>query len=141
MGTSWTPADAEAARERVVELAADLPEVSVEPPNVNGHTRVVVGARRFASLTVDHHDDGLLALRIGTTHEEQHALVQQDPDRFFVPDYDGAHGWVGVLVDPASAPDWGHVAELLESAWRQRAPRRALQALDERRTRGAGADG
>ena len=141
MGTSWTPADALAARERVVELAADLPEVTVLPRNVNGHTGVVLGSRRFASLTVDHHDDGLLALRIGTTHEEQRDLVAQDPDRFFVPDYDGAHGWVGVLVDPASDPDWGHVAELLEAAWRRRAPKRALRALDERRAGGDGAGG
>lgn len=141
MGSSWTPADAQEARARLVELVAGLPEVTAQPPNANGHTRVVVGARRFASLTADHHDDGRLALRIGTTHEEQHALVEQDPDRFFVPDYDGAHGWVGVLVDPASDPDWAHVAELLEAAWRQRAPKRALQALDERRARGKGADG
>lgn len=133
MGTSWTPADAEAARTRLVGVVATLPEVTVRPPSDHGHTAVVLGGRRFAWLTVDHHDDGRLALRIGTTHEEQRDLVAQDPARFFVPDYDGVHGWVGMLVDPASAPDWDHAAELLESAWRRRAPKRALRALDEQR--------
>ena len=85
---------------------------------------------------MDRHDDGRLAVRIGTTHEEQRDLVAQDPQRFFVPDYDGVHGWVGVLVDPASDPDWDLVAELLEGAWRRRATKRALRALDERDARG-----
>ncbi|MCC2315856.1 MmcQ/YjbR family DNA-binding protein [Cellulomonas xiejunii] len=138
MGTSWTLDDAEAARTRLAEVVAPLPEVSVELRSEHGHSAVLLGGRRFAGLTVDHHDDGRLALRIGTTPEEQRDLVAQDPARFFVPDYDGAHGWVGMLVDPASDPDWEHAAELLESAWRRRAPKRALRALDERR---AGDDG
>lgn len=133
MGTSWTQADADRARARLVEIVTELPEVVVQPPSYHGHTAVQLGGRRFAWLTVDHHDDGRLALRVGTTAEEQRTLVAADPERFFVPDYDGAHGWVGVLVDPASDPDWEHVAELLESAWRRRAPKRALRALDERR--------
>ena len=136
MGTSWTPGDAEAARARLVGIVAPLPEVTVQPPSDYGHTAVVLGGRRFAWLTVDHHDDGRLALRIGTTHEEQRELVAQDPTRFFVPDYDGAHGWVGMLVDPASEPDREHAAELLESARRRRAPKRALRAPAERRAAG-----
>jgi len=39
-----------------------------------------------------------------------------------------------MLVDPASDPDWDHAAELLEAAWRRRAPKRAQRALDEVRT-------
>jgi len=56
----------------------------------HGHSAVLLGGRRFAGPTVDHHDDGRLALRIGTTPEEQRDLIAQDPARFFVPDYDGA---------------------------------------------------
>ena len=54
-----------------------------------------------------------------------------------MPDHDGAHGWVGVLLDPGSDPDWDVVAELLEDAWRARAPKRALAELERRRAAGA----
>lgn len=129
VGTSWTADDARAALERVVDVVRDLPEVEVQPGE-HGHTGVAVRGRRFAWLTVDHHDDGRLALHLASTPEEQAALVADDPERFFVPPYTGSRGWVGILLDPASQPDWNRVAELLEAAWRARAPRRVVAARD-----------
>ena len=129
MGTERTP-DADTALGRVRDLVGRFPEAELQPTSPYGHTGFAVRGRKFAWLTVDHHDDGRLALWVKSTHEEQAALVEADPARYFVPPYEGPNGWVGVLLDPASDPDWGRVAELLEAAWRSRAPKRALAAYD-----------
>jgi len=59
---------------------------------------------------------------------EQEALVSADPQRYFVPAYLGARGWVGAALDPASGPDWAEVAALLEQAWRMAAGTRLAAA-------------
>ena len=38
---------------------------------------------------------------VKSTHDEQRALVQMDPDTFFVPSYVGSSGWVGVRIRTA----------------------------------------
>lgn len=143
MGTGWDERDAADVRERLVDIVSELPEASVEPVSERGHTAFVTRKTRFAWLVVDHHDDGRLAVEVRSTHEEQQALVRADPDRFFVPPYSGAQGWVAVLLDPASEPDWGVVAELVETAWRRGATKRAIAARDaalaESRPSGGGA--
>ena len=64
----------------------------------------------------------------------QEALVEADPERFFVPPYVGPSGWLGVRLD--MEVDWGVVAGLLEEGYRLVAPKRLLQELD--RERGVG---
>ena len=64
---------------------------------------------------------------VKSTHDEQRALCQMDPDTFFVPPYFGPNGWVGVrfaTVDPAE------LEELLIEAWRMTAPKRLVAAFD-----------
>jgi hypothetical protein len=59
---------------------------------------------------------------------EKEALLASDPDKFFTtPHYDGH---ASVLVRLA-AVDEDELAEVLADAWRARAPRRLVQALDE----------
>lgn len=53
----------------------------------------------------------------------QEALVQAAPDRFFVPPYVGAKGWIGVFLDDGCT-DWAEVRTLLWDAWRMSAPKR-----------------
>jgi hypothetical protein len=98
-----------------------------------GHTGFVLRGRRIAWLLVDHHGDGRLALTVKAPPGEQEGLVGTDPDRYFRPAYTGASGWVGVLVDPASRPDWVEVTGLLEQAWRMTAGKRAVSAFDAAR--------
>ncbi|MCP2177223.1 MmcQ/YjbR family DNA-binding protein [Williamsia maris] len=50
-------------------------------------------------------------------------------DRFFVPAYVGAYGWLG--VDLSGAPDWDEVAELLDASFRLVAPAKVIRRLDE----------
>lgn len=57
----------------------------------------------------------------------QHALVQSQSDRFFVPPYVGHHGWVGVWLDAET--DWDFLAHLIELSYRMTAPKRLLSLL------------
>jgi hypothetical protein len=58
---------------------------------------------------------------------EREALLQGDPDTFFItPHYDG---YPAVLVDLEKI-DLAELAELLEDAWRLQAPKRLIAAYD-----------
>jgi hypothetical protein len=65
---------------------------------------------------------------IKSTHDEQRALTQMDPDTFFVPPYVGPSGWVGVYFRTA---DRDEVRELITEAWRLTAPKRLVASFDE----------
>ena len=64
---------------------------------------------------------------IKATHDEQRALVAQDPDTFFVPPYVGPSGWIGVVIHTVD-PD--ECRELLTEAWRLTAPKRLVAVFD-----------
>lgn len=132
MAATWTTDDAAAAIARIRDVVARFPEAELQETSEWGHTGFAIRGTRFAWLVVDHHDDGRLALWVKSTRAEQAALVAADPTRYFVPPYSGPQGWVAVLLDPASQPDWGQVAELLEAAWRSKAPKRAVVAFESR---------
>jgi hypothetical protein len=67
------------------------------------------------------------AIWIKSTHDEQIALTQMEPDTFFVPPYVGPRGWVGAVVSKA---DRGEVEDLLTEAWRLTATKRSVAAFD-----------
>jgi hypothetical protein len=67
---------------------------------------------------------------VKSTYDEQAALVAQDPETFFRPDYVGVHGWIGVVVARA---DREEMRELITEAWRMTAPKRLVKAFDEER--------
>ena len=58
----------------------------------------------------------------------QQALISSDPDRFFVPQYTGPKGWIGIWLDVEQ--DWDEVAELIEESYRMIAPKRLVASLD-----------
>ena len=64
---------------------------------------------------------------IRSTHDEQRALTQMDPDTFSVPPYVGPSGWVGARL---ATVDRDELAELLTEAWRMTAGKRAVDAFD-----------
>jgi hypothetical protein len=65
---------------------------------------------------------------VKSTHDEQAALLAQDPETFFRPDYVGVHGWIGVVVARAEREE---MRELITEAWRMTAPKRLVKAFDE----------
>ena len=64
---------------------------------------------------------------VKSTHDEQRALTQMDPETFFVPPYVGPSGWVGVRFRTV---DRDEMRELLIEAWRLTAPKRLVAAFD-----------
>jgi hypothetical protein len=106
-----------------------LPEVS-ERPSHGSPTFFVRGKKTFVSFMNDHHGDGRLAIWCAAPPGVQRELVDEEPERFFVPAYVGHRGWLGVRLDVGV--DWGEVASIVEDAYRCVAPARLVAALDER---------
>ena len=90
------------------------------------------GRKTFATLADHHHGDHRLAVWIKSDLDTREALLEADPERFFVPPYVGPSGWIGVDLGRVGgrAVDWGTVAGLLEAGYRQVAPKRAIKQLD-----------
>ena len=65
---------------------------------------------------------------VKSTHDEQRALVQMDPETFFVPPYVGPSGWVGVRFRTV---DREEMRELVTEAWRLTASKRVVASFDE----------
>jgi predicted DNA-binding protein (MmcQ/YjbR family) len=59
---------------------------------------------------------------------DERPVLVEDP-RFYVPAYYGPSGWLS-LDFTAAEVDWGEVAELMESSYRQVALKRMLKALE-----------
>jgi hypothetical protein len=112
---------------RVRKLCLALPEAT-EKLSHGSPTFFV--KKTFVMYLDDHHGDGRLALWCAAPPGVQGELVDQEPDRFFVPPYVGGRGWLGVRLD--RDPDWDEIAGIIEDAYREVAPKRCLALLDER---------
>jgi predicted DNA-binding protein (MmcQ/YjbR family) len=71
--------------------------------------------------------DGRSSLWCKAPAGSQMVLVGADPERFFVPPYVGAKGWVGMRLD--GRPDWDEVAELVKRSYRLIAPKRLAASI------------
>jgi hypothetical protein len=109
----------------VREICLGFPETS-ERPSHGEPTFFIKGKRSFASVWDSHHGDGRHALICAAPPGLQAALVEGDPDRFFVPAYVGHRGWIGVRLDHGFDRD--EIAGILEDAYAEVAPPRLLKA-------------
>jgi hypothetical protein len=96
-------------------------------------TWFVRGKKTFA-MYADHHHDDRLGFWCAAPDDFQRLLVEAEPERFFVPPYVGARGWVGIWLDVEV--DWDEIATIVEGAYRVVAPRRLVEELDMRRNLG-----
>ena len=119
----------EAALRRVRKICAVLPEVE-ERPSHGAPTFFFRGKKSFVMFHDDHHGDGRLAIWCRAEPGVQAQLVDEEPERFFVPPYVGHRGWLGVRLDVA--PDWAELAQIAEDAYRCVAPKKLLAELDAR---------
>jgi hypothetical protein len=96
------------------EIALSLPEA--QEKETWGHPTFRVRDKMFASMG----PEGVTAT-VKARKDAQRALLGSDPDVFFMPDYVGVHGWVGIRLADAD-PD--EVRELVTEAWLMTAPKR-----------------
>ncbi|MDJ0789973.1 MAG: MmcQ/YjbR family DNA-binding protein [Myxococcota bacterium] len=118
-----TPA---ARRKLLVSLAEALPEAEVTGGQ---HLKFAVRKKTFGYYLCDHHGDGMIALCCKALAGEQQRLVSADPERFKVPDYLGARGWVSYRID-LDEVDWDVADALLRESYRLVAPKRLVTAME-----------
>jgi hypothetical protein len=104
---------------RIREACLSLPETS-ERPSHGAPTFFIRGTRAFLTFHDDHHGDGRLAIWCAAPEGLQEALVEEEPEHYFVPPYVGPRGWIGVRLDRGL--DWAAVAEAIETAYLVRRP-------------------
>ncbi len=89
----------------------------------------IIGGKKFAYVSMDHHGDGKTALLVKISGaEEQAMLIESDPDRYYRPAYFG-DGWVGIRLDLGDT-DWDHIGEWLAKSWRAVAPKKLMRLMD-----------
>lgn len=89
----------------------------------------IIGGKKFAYVSVDHHGDGKTALLVKISGaEEQAMLIDSDGERYYRPAYFG-DGWVGIRLDLGDT-DWDHIAEWLAKSWRAVAPKKLTKLMD-----------
>ena len=108
-------------KDTVRKLALALPEASEQ--ETWGQPTFRVRKRIFVMFSDEEREAW-----VKSTHDEQRALVQMDPETFFVPPYVGPSGWVGVRFRTV---DREEMRELVTEAWRLTAPKRVVASFDE----------
>jgi hypothetical protein len=118
-------ASAGAALVRVRECCLALPVTSERLSH--GAPTWFVAEKTFVMFHDDHHGDGRLALWCAAPPGVTATLVDEEPDRFYVPPYVGHRGWLGARLDRDL--DWGEVEGIVIDAFRTVAPPRILAEL------------
>ncbi len=104
------------------ELVARLPEaVEIE---TWGHPTFRAGKKMFAAFGSK---NGQTSMSVKATKQEQADALDSDSGCYYVPDYVGKHGWLGIFVDEV---DWETIESMLIRGYRQQALKRMLKALD-----------
>ena len=111
--------------EVVRSIALALPEVT-ERLSHGSETFFIGGRKTFVNFVDDHHGDGRLGVWCAAPPGAQAQLVDEEPDRFFIPPYVGHRGWIGVRLEQDMDRD--ELAGILTEAYLQVAPKK-LAAL------------
>jgi len=115
--------------ERFRVMCMDLPGVTEK---LSHGAPVFFAGKQFLTLWLDgHHDHGFPHLWCAAPPGVQDELVTTEPDRFFRPPYVGGRGWLGVRLD--AVIDWDEMTLICEEAFRAVAPRKFIEALNEKR--------
>jgi len=122
----------DATYRKLGKICMTFPEVEMKP--FGGH--VVPCWRVRDKIFVGTGQTERPRMNVKAAPGEQQALIASDPERFYVPQYTGTKGWVGVWLD--NKPDWDEIAELVEDSYRLIAPKRLVQLLDPPKRRSIG---
>jgi hypothetical protein len=109
--------------ERVRRICLALPE-SWEKLS-HGEPTFFVKKKVFATCSINHHNDGHIAVTVPAAIGVQAALIEKSPKKFYRPPYVGVAGWVGIELPRVSDKELtAHIRE----AWKLIAPEK-LHAL------------
>lgn len=106
---------------RVTEIALALPDVTRQI--YGSHAQFLVRKKTFSYFLDDHHGDGIVAVTGKVLPGDNKALVEAQPDRFYLPAYVASRGWVALRLDVGKI-DWEEVRELLLGSYTLLAPKR-----------------
>jgi phosphoribosylglycinamide formyltransferase-1 len=106
---------------RVTEIALALPDVTRQI--YGSHAQFLVRKKTFSYFLDNHHGDGIVAVTGKVLPGDNKALVEAQPDRFYLPAYVASRGWVALRLDVGKI-DWEEVRELLLGSYMLLAPKR-----------------
>lgn len=114
------------------DIIAAVQEVCLCLPDTNqttnhGSPDFRVAGKTFATLVINHHGDGHLALWLRSPPGAQSMYVDGEPEYFYVPPYVGPKGWLGVDLDHGLS--WLRIADLVREAYIQVAPKTLTREL------------
>ncbi len=113
------------ALKRLTPICLALPKTA--RTLLKSHAQFTVGKRTFAYFLDSHHSDGILSVACKVLPGDNAELIRAAPDRFYMPDYLGARGWVALRLDVPDV-DWDEVAELVKGSYRLVSAKRPSRA-------------
>jgi hypothetical protein len=119
--------------DRVRRLCLALPETWEKISH--GEPTFFVGKKVFAMCSINHHDDGHIAVTIPAAIGIQEQLIAASPKKFYRPPYVGVRGWVGIELPRVSDKE---LVLHLREAWRLIAPSKIHGQVEEPATRKPG---
>ena len=118
------PTSGEEQIERVRRACLALPETMEKLSH--GEPTFFVRKRVFAMCSINHHNDGHIAVVIPAAIGVQAALIEASPKKFYRPPYVGGAGWVGIELPRVSDKE---LTAHLREAWKLIAPEKLQTAL------------
>ena len=113
--------------ERVRRICLALPEAWEKLSH--GEPTFFVGKKVFAMCSINHHNDGHIAVTIPAAIGIQAMLIEASPEKFYKPPYVGGAGWVGIELPSVSDEE---LALHLSEAWRLIAPPKLQAGVEVR---------
>jgi hypothetical protein len=95
----------------------------------HGEPTFFVAKKVFAMCSINHHNDGHVAVTIPAAIGIQTMLIDASPKKFYKPPYVGVAGWVGIELPQVSDEE---LALHLGEAWRLIAPPKLQAAIETR---------
>lgn len=116
--------------QRVRRICLELPETWEKLSH--GEPTFFVRKKVFAMCSINHHNDGHIAVTVPAAIGIQAMLIDAEPEKYYRPPYVGGAGWVGIELPRVSDQE---LTLHLHEAWRLIAPEKLHQALAEPRIR------
>ena len=110
---------------RVRRICAAMPETTEKLSH--GEPTFFVKKKVFAMCSINHHNDGHVAVVLPAPIGVQQALIEASPRKYYRPPYVGGAGWVGVELPRVSDKD---LAMHIKEAWRLIAPPKLSITVD-----------